>query len=357
VARQQLEESAGSKESFASKTQIISDALQAERAKSHSLASANADLTKREKSLSDEKQSLVAENKQLKARLAEAISKAADLEARFATISQNERSLQSQLSSISHRDTEQAESVADLKQKLRTTRQELAEAESTIRALSQQAEELSLVKQQLHGQPVMPSLARIIQQNSDLQKSLEHSQKTCDSLRAASDQTVRQCNALCQPLMQVFGDIRAPPIHFPLGTEEATALDSAVRELRTRIRSQKACTDRIVEHAASIGYRGDDVDGALLAIRKALDASHRPSEREASYQSSDDAKAKSDDRKRASKDYVDKLKAKIALANADIDEWRKVATALVNFHIGAVTDIRLLKAHLTAQESKALGIV
>jgi hypothetical protein len=126
--------------------------------------------------------------------------------------------------------------------------------------------------------------------------------------------------------------------------------------MRARLRKQKAWLDRVVSDASSVGYHGDDVEGALQIIRKVLDACHRLGELDGLYKTIDEANAASEDRRRVSREYLEKVKSKLMRANARIEELRLLATEPVNFHIGAVTDVELLRTELTPEEFKALGI-
>jgi hypothetical protein len=86
------------------------------------------------------------------------------------------------------------------------------------------------------------------------------------------------------------------------------------------------------------------VDGAIQAIRKCLDANRTLIELQELHKS---VEAQSEIRKQVSKDYPEKLK----MASKEL---RRVVTILVSFYIAASTEIKLLKAQLTSQESMSI---
>jgi hypothetical protein len=156
-----------------------------------------------------------------------------------------------------------------------------------------------------------------------------------------------------QPLLQIFADIQVPPLHLPLEREEVAAPEVAVRTLQSRMRQQKRWLDRLVSDANVAGYRGSDVEEALEALRKCVDASLKLDALEEQHRR---LLAKSKSRHQASRDYLEKLKTVLAQARAKATEYRQVITELVNFHIGADTDLQPLKTELTPEEWQVLNL-
>ena len=168
---------------------------------------------------------------------------------------------------------------------------------------------------------------------------------------------IAQCNTMMRTVFDILQDPTIPQFQLPMGPDEAAAISQELEKFKVKYRRRKVYIDRIIGEAASLGYTGDDIDGAVQFISKNIsNGSKQSAEMEALRRVITDMTSTSDQRKRQSKVYVEKLKAKLRKAHEVVETLRQVQIELINMHIGASYDADLLRRNLTQEESTVLGL-